>query len=242
MAKRRGVGFVGGGGTNDLLQEQEDKAGIPSDYLLLSNMGAQGGVLFSSQEDYDRFEAYLFLLNAIESPRASNFFLDGRSANIYDVARGDLLVAIGAYSFTPRGFLILVKELAPKGVAKFMQKIQTAYTMYFNGKYQRQGRIFHSGYRTDIAQSEIHLKYLVAMVHMHPAVLFNPLWEEVNEIELRILAHRAAEYRYSSFGEYASKKFRIVAPDYFPKYFSTTRDAEALLLQWKKSSLAIGKQ
>jgi len=234
MAKRRGVGFAGDVSGNYSRNELEEGDFLPSNYLLLSNIGAQGAVIFSSQEDYDRFEAYLYLLNAIESPRASNFFLDDRNSDIFSVARGDLLVAIGAYSFTPKGFLILVRELAPKGIAKFMQKVQTAYTMYFNGKYQRHGRIFHSGYRADIAQSDAHLKYLVAMVHMHPAVLFNPHWEEAAELELRVLANRVAEYRYSSFGEYVARKFYILSPEHFPKYCSAARDAEALLSQWKK--------
>ena len=238
MGKGSKIGFGGRGssltGKSGLKQGGNEIAFKPSDYLLLSNIGVQGSVLFSSQEDYDRFEAYLYLLNAIDGPRASNFFLDGRGQDIFTAARGGNLVAIGAYSFTPRGFLILVKELSPKGIAKFMQKMPTAYTMYFNRKYQRDGRIFHSGYRADVADSEAHLKFLLAAVHLHPAVLFDPHWEDAQDAELRLLAYRALEYRYSSFGEYAKRKFVILSPEYFPRFFMSMRDPMAIIAQWKK--------
>lgn len=238
MVKGSKIGFGGKGSLQGRKggskQGENDSDFRASDYVLLSNIGVQGSVLFSSQEDYDRFEAYLYLLNAIDGPRASNFFLDGRGADIFTAARGGTLVAIGAYSFTPRGFLILVKEISPKGIAKFMQKLQTAYTMYFNGKYQRDGRIFHSGYRTDVAESMNHLKFLLAAVHLHPAVLFDTHWEDAQDTELRLLAYRALEYRYSSFGEYAKKKFIILSPEHFPKFFVSMRDPMAIIAQWKK--------
>lgn len=237
MVQRSKIGFGEKRGQN---ADQKDTFDA-SEYLLVSNFGLQGSTIFSSQEDYDRFEAYLYLLNAVDGPRASNFFLDGRGGDVFTAARGDTLVAIGAYSFTPKRFFVLVKPLAPNGVAKFMQKLQTAYTMYFNLKYQRTGRIFHAGYHSEVPHSESQLKYFFASVHLHPTLLFNENWEEANDFELRLLAEKAAQYRYSSFGEYVRKEFSIVAPNYFPKFVHTAKQPHDLAALWKRTSSGLKK-
>lgn len=216
-------------------KRQVKEAGfVPQKHLLLGNVGLQGGIIFSSQEDYDRFEAYLYLLNAVEGPRASNYFLDGRGHDIFTASRGDQLVAIGAYSFTPKRFYILATPLLPNGIAKFMQKLQTAYTMYFNLKYQRDGRIFHGAYTSEAAQSEKHLKYLFAASQLHPAILFDTDWESANETDLRLFAYKTSQYRYSSVGEYAEKKFVITAPGHFPKFFLRAKNPDSLVRMWKE--------
>lgn len=237
MVRQQKIGF----GSDDSKSSAKNKASHAifegSEFFLLSNTGHQGGVIFSSQEDYDRFEAYLYLLNAVNGPRASNFFLNGRERGIFEVNRGELLVAIGAYSFTPKGFYILARAQSPGGISKFMQKLQTAYTMYFNLKYQRSGRIFHSGYHAEKAQSERHLKYLFCFTHMHPAVLFDRDWEEERDHErLREHARAASQYRYSSIGEYVERKFRITSPEYFPKFVQGLRDSDRLVRLWISNS------
>src|SRR3954468_5400898 len=111
------------------------------------NRGVDNRTIFISQEDYDRFEAYLYLLNDAESPRASNFFVGNRAESIFESARSEPLVAIGAFSMLPTYFHLLVTPLLENGIAKFMQKITTAYTMYYNDKYSRTGSLFEGTYK-----------------------------------------------------------------------------------------------
>jgi len=203
-------------------------------YYLLRNFGVEKKIIFSSQEDYDRFEAYLYLLNAVESPRASNFFLDGRNADPFMAARGEKLVAIGAYSFTQREFNILATPLVEKGIARFMQKLQTAYTMYFNKKYMRSGRLFHGAYSSSNAQTDNDLKYYFALVHLSPAQLFSDEWESSQSAELFALASNAVKYRYSSAGEYVTKKNIITSPEIFPRYALHMGSVEKLVRAWKR--------
>ena len=210
-------------------------------YFHLHNKGSEGRIIFSSQEDYDRFEAYLYLLNSTESPRASNFFLDGRERNIFESGRGEKLIGIGAYSFTPKEFQLLATPLALGGVAKFMQKIQTAYTMYFNKKYVREGRLFHSKYKSNTAESDEHLNFLFAHVHLSPAILFNPEWDEARDFELVALARNALKYRYSSSGEYAKSSFKVTSPEHFPQSFLKARSAEVHLKFWNKYRKSLQK-
>lgn len=201
-------------------------------YYRLHNSGVDKRIIFNSKEDYDRFEAYLYLLNAVESQRAANFFTGNRASEIFTSARGEKLVAIGAYSFVPKNFYILATPLVDGGIAKFMQKLQTAYTMFFNLKYQREGGLFQSSYKSEIAESDAHLKYLFASVHLNPAVLFDENWETADDAQLSSLARRAADYRYSSMSEYMTEKYVITSPDVFPKYISRASEIYAQVKWW----------
>jgi hypothetical protein len=65
--------------------------------------------------------------------------------------------------------------------------------------------------------------------------LFDLTWEEASGADLRALAHRAVEYRYSSIGEYARKKFVITAPQHFPKFVYGAKNPDALLKMWQQN-------
>ncbi len=225
MKKRRKIGFLAetratNRPTGRLAVEKTDPRHVfgGTDYYLVGNIGAENRVLFSSQEDFDRFEAYLYLLNSTESPRAANFFLHGRVRNIYETGRGQQLVAIGAYAFTAKEFFILITPLIAGGMGKFMQKLQTGYTMYFNRKYGHSGRVFHAAYRADVAISDDELKFFFAKTHLHPMVLFDPEWEATGKDTIATLARRVLAYKYSSIKEYDAKKFVITSPEFFPEY------------------------
>lgn len=200
----------------------------------IQNSGVERRVIFSSKEDFDRFEAYLYLLNAVESPRAANFFSGGRESQIFESGRGENLVAIGAYSIVPQHFHLIVTPLSDGGVGKFMQKVQTAYTMYFNKKYARQGRIFHSAYRSRELLSDDELKSAYAYVHLQPASIFDQTWEDATGTELAVHVSRAMEYRYSSAGEYLSSKFVITSPARYPQYIRRAKDAQTHFAFWIK--------
>lgn len=200
----------------------------------LHNTGIERRIIFSSKEDFDRFEAYLYLMNAVESQRAANFFTGGRERYIFESARGENLIAIGAYSFLPQGFHILATPLVENGIGRFMQKLQTGYTMYFNHKYQRDGRLFHSAYRSHELDSDDAIKRSYAYIHSNPAALFDARWEEASGSDLALLIKRALEYRYSSAGEYVTGKYVIADPSRFPQYLRRTKDAPSHFALWTK--------
>jgi putative transposase len=211
------------------MSETAFKAGS---YIHLYNRGVDGRTVFNSQEDFDRFEAYLYLLNGTDSPRASNMFARESADAIFSAGKGDLLIGIAAYSILPKRFHILVAPVIEGGVSKFMQKLQTAYTMYFNDKYMRTGRLFESRYRSQCVESVDHLKQLFAYVHLSPGELFNTRWKESTESDVAKVAASALNYRYTSVNEYMQKKFRITTPDYFPRTFRQINSHSAHVKFW----------
>jgi putative transposase len=199
----------------------------------ISNRGVDNRNVFVSKEDYDRFEAYLYLLNDTESARAANFFVGKRHETIFESARAEQLVALGAYSLMPTHFHMVVTPLADNGLSKFMQKLTTAYTMYFNDKYQRSGSLFEGTYKARAATSDNHLKFLLALTHLAPAQLFNKHWEEDSVFELESIAGSLMDYRYSSAAEYVQEKHVITAPQHFPRYLARAKNMDIYIRYWE---------
>ena len=204
-------------------------------YFHLYNFGVDKRVIFNDQEDYDRFEAYLYLLNAVESARAANFFVPGREENIFNSARGELLISIGAFSISSHDFHLIVSPEAESGIPKFMQKLQTAYTMYFNRKYPREGSLFQSAYRSEDIHSDDELKYFFAYVHLRPAQILSG-YMEPSALQFEELISVARNYRYSSINEYTTEKFVITSPRTFPKYFRTANPHTRLYSWFNKKN------
>jgi len=204
------------------------------EFYHIYNRGVDKRVIFSGQADYDRFEAYLYILNDTESPRAANFFNGRRNEELYSSARTQQLVAIGAYCLMPNHFHILLTPLIENGVSKFMQKLQTAYTMYFNEKYVRNGSLLQGTFKAEHADRDEYLKYLYAYIHLNPAKLFNAEWKQKEKHELQYLGSSALDYRYSSAGEYLTGKYVITSPKHFPQYFARTKDLDAYIKYWQK--------
>jgi len=203
-------------------------------YYNLYNRGVDKRVIFSGQADYDRLEAYLYILNDSENPRAANFFNGRRNSELFTSARTQPLIAIGAYCLMPNHFHILATPMVENGISKFMQKLQTAYTMYFNEKYVRSGSLFESTFKASLIENDDHLKYLFAYIHLNPAKLFNADWKQKDAHEFRYLASSALDYRYSSAGEYLTSKHIITSPKHFPKFFSKTRELDSFIAYWEK--------
>ena len=61
------------------------------EYYHLYNRGVENRTLFATRGDFDRFKAYLYLLNDEDPPRAANFFASDRSGSVYESARGERL-------------------------------------------------------------------------------------------------------------------------------------------------------
>jgi len=75
------------------------------------------------------------------------------------------LVEIMAYCLNPNHFHFLVKQVKDKGVEKFMHKIGTSYTKYFNKKNKRSGALFQGKFKAAHINSNEKLLYLAAYVN-----------------------------------------------------------------------------
>lgn len=146
--------------------------------------------------------------------------------------RDQLLVNIGAYCLMPNHFHILITENIEGGISKYMLKIMTAYTMYFNKKYERTGRLCEGTFKSKHANTDRHLKYLYSYIHLNPAKLKDRNWKTNKRKNSKELLEFIYQYPYSSINEYASSKFYLVDPTPFPPYFSYLDKHKKELFEW----------
>lgn len=165
--------------------------------------GVDKRVVFESPGDYGRFLVHLYVANGTKHIRVSDLYDPRLNAVLVDetLHRGDSIVDLGAYSLMPTHAHFLLREVREGGIATFMQRVFTGYTMYFNNKNTRTGALFSGTFKSRHIDSDAYLKQVVPYVLLNPVELFEPHWKEgvgdASVIEKKILA-----YPYSSIQEF----------------------------------------
>ncbi|OGG53222.1 hypothetical protein A2851_02850 [Candidatus Kaiserbacteria bacterium RIFCSPHIGHO2_01_FULL_53_29] len=162
------------------------------------NRGVDKRVVFRHTRDYERFLALLYTSNGRKSEAmSSRFNLDLRSILAEKDDRGDPLVDMAVYCLMPSHVHLVVKQLVDGGIAKFMQKVFTAYTMYFNSRSARTGALFAGTYKAKHIDDDRYLKCVVPYVLLNPIELFQPKWRE-GARDLVAAEKQLSEYQFSS--------------------------------------------
>lgn len=137
------------------------------------NRGVDKRDIFCEIKDYDRFLLSMNLLNdtndglMIEwrdykksNPQKSpNDFLKGT------FRKREPLVEILAYCLNPNHYHLILKQITDKGIERFMHKIGTSHTKYFNMKNKRSGSLFQGNFKSAHIDSNEYLLYLSAYVN-----------------------------------------------------------------------------
>lgn len=201
---------------------------VTGEYYHLYTRGTEKRIIFLDKQDYGYF---LFLMNMCNTKKP----IRTKSLD-EDFDRGETIVDIGAYCLMPNHIHILIYEKVEKGISTYMLKLLTAYSMYFNLKYKRTGRLFESTFKSSHAGDDRYLKYLYAYIHLNPAKLVDKNWKENPTKSTKDLWNFVSEYEYSSLQEYLKTeiglKRKIINPDVFPSYFKTPADHKKELFEW----------
>jgi len=159
----------------------------------------------------ERFMELLYFCNSTKAARIDDLHKSLSQGSTlrsifetYD--RGEKLVDIGAYCLMPNHFHLLVKEVRAGGIALFMQKLSTGYTMYFNTRYNRSGALFQGKYKARHVTGDRYLKYLFSYIHLNPVKLVEPGWKKTGIAQRANARTYLAEYQYSSFPDYCGNK------------------------------------
>ena len=135
----------------------------------------------------------------------------------------------------PNHFHLLIYEHSEGGISKFMQKLTTAYTMYFNKKNDRSGALFQGKFKATHVDEDRYLQYLLSYIHLNPVKLIDPKWKE-NGITDRTAAEKYLQkYTPSSYLDYLGEnraENMIVDMSVLPDYFDSARDFKQHVTEW----------
>jgi len=123
----------------------------------------------------------------------------------------DRFVELVSFCLMPNHFHLLLRETTEGGIAKYMQRVQVAYTMFFNMKYPSSGHVFQGRYGIRQVKDDLQLMHLSTYIHRNPRELS---------------AWRANEFRYpwSSLQDYteANRWGGLLATDIIASRFDAT--------------------
>lgn len=210
----------------------------PDEFYHLYNRGTDKRVIFDTDTDRDRFLALLYLCNTTEPVHIDEIRKARGSTSLQSllaIEQEEPLIDICAYCLMPNHFHLLVREKEDHGISRFMQKLMTGYTMYFNKLNERTGSLFQGKFKATHADEDNYLKYLISYIHLNPVKLIEPQWKE-NGIRNRKSAEKFLNgYRHSSYLDYLGEsriESKILNKDALPDYFSNVRDFEKEVTDW----------
>jgi putative transposase len=195
------------------------------------NRGVEKRKIFTNKGEYERFLRLLFLCNSTVSVKYDRV----KNALLKDIDRGEPLVAIGAYTLMPNHFHILLQEIIEGGISAFMEKLTTAYAMFFNKSHGRVGSLFQGPYKAEHANNDEYLKYLYSYIHLNPMKLLDSKWKEKGIADLHGAQDFLERYRFSSYQEYIGierEESLILTREVFPEYFQETTEFKDFIADW----------
>lgn len=194
------------------------------EFYHLYSRGVEKRVVFLDTQDHQHFLYLMYVCNTKRSIKLRDI---GKNFD-----RGETVVNVGAYCLMPNHFHILIHEKVQNGISDYMRKLLTAYSMYFNKKYKRTGRLFESVFKSEHVSNDNHLKYLYSYIHLNPAKLKDKNWRENTTRDVAGLLGFVCAYRYSSIYEYLSRNYKILEPKAFPRYFASPGEHRNELFEW----------
>ncbi len=203
------------------------------EFFHIYNRGTDKRQIFFDSADYHRFLELLYLCNSEKPINVRD--VKKTYESVYSYEHEVPLVHIGAYCLMPNHFHLLMTANIDGGISKFVKKVSTGYSMYFNKRYDRTGSLFQGAFKAEHANTDEYLKYLYAYIHLNPVKLIDPKWKEEGSKDAVKSFDFAASFQYSSLPDYLGRlrpEKAILNPTPFPGYFLSPSDIKNEMFEW----------
>ena len=203
---------------------------VPGEYYHIYNRGNNKRIIFHDNGDYNHFIKLLYISNSARNIKMRDLPMD-----FFDFDRENRLVYIGAYCLMSNHFHLIITPIKEGNISKFMQKLTTAYSMYYNAKYQKTGSLFQGKYKSEYASNDRYLKYLFSYLHLNPIKLIQKDWKEKGIIDKNNAISYLNKYKYSSYLDYLGldrDESVILDRKEFPTYFPTKNSFQKEIFEW----------
>ena len=171
----------------------------PGEHYHIFNRGVNKQVIFLNTAEYIRM---LFLILFLQAPipfpnvgRQVGYFQRNKNFKVNQVDLTKIIkkrqIELCAFAIMPNHVHLLLHELKEGGISAYMQRIEIAYTKYFNIKHERSGYLFQGPFQSVHVVSNEQLLHLSAYIHLNPTEL--TLWKK-----------KPADYPWSSYQDFAA--------------------------------------
>jgi putative transposase len=208
---------------------------VNEEYYHIYNRGIDKRIIFKSKRDYERFAMLLYIGNSKEDFRLDNLLnKENKKFNeVLALERGEPLVSIGVWCLMPNHFHLLIRQETDGGITKFMRKIGTGYSMFFNIKYQRKGSLFGGLFKSKlIGNDDDYMRQLFGYIHINPLNIAFPSWKYEIKNSPDNMKKFLESYQYSSYLDYTGEdrvEKNIINFENFPDYFQDSQSFKDLV-------------
>jgi REP element-mobilizing transposase RayT len=77
-------------------------------------------------------------------------------------------VKIIAYCLMPNHYHLLIQQNSDEAISKFISRLNLAYAMYFNKRYERVGPLFQGRFKAKHVETDEYLLHLSRYIHLNP--------------------------------------------------------------------------
>ena len=200
------------------------------------NRGAHKNKIFTNSADFQRFVLLLLLCNGEEPMVMRNLLKKYQGRDLVEIFENEKpqspLVSILAYCLMPNHFHLVLRQKSEEGIAKFMNKVGTAYGMYFNTKYEHSGVIFQGRFQSRHIDSEEYFRYIFSYVHLNPLELIEPNWKDEGFKEVDKVKTLFESHTFSSYNDYflgMRPERALLDLESIPDFLNSQNDFEELL-------------
>ncbi len=210
----------------------------PEEYYHIYNRGVDKRNIFENQNDYHRFLALLHTSNMKGVARFPKEFTQNPDIQFL-IPKKDPLIDICSYCLMPNHFHLIVRVREDGQLSLFMQKLTTAYTMYFNKRNERSGALFQGTFKAKHVDTDEYLKYLIAYIHLNPVKLIEPDWKETGIQDRKRAGEYLDSYKYSSYKDFQGierPQGAILTKGSLPEYFDAPTSFKEHIQGWLEFS------
>lgn len=161
------------------------------EYYHLYNRGTDKRNIFGDEKDLSRFFQSMVLFNTrspIGSIHERLYELKGKGEQVDALGslapKKERLVDFFCYCLNPNHFHFGLTPLVERGIEKYMQRLGTGYTNYFNEKLMRAGSLFQGPYKAVHLSDNAQLLHVSVYINLNnrfggkPLTLSKSSWDE----------------------------------------------------------------
>jgi putative transposase len=183
------------------------------------NRGVEKRDIFGDDNDRWRFLQGLYLFNDIDS--SSNILWQAKrdyGRTTFKTVKASLekrerkpLIRLMADCLMPNHYHLLIEEIRDSGISRFMHKLGTGYTNYFNEKNKRVGSLFQGEFKAVMVDGQDQLEYLLAYINViNPGQLIEPSLKEDGARNINKIEKFAESYLWGTHQEYLGKRNSVI--------------------------------
>ena len=172
----------------------------PEEYYHIYNRGMQKQPIFEIDADRIRFLFLLFVFQGRNSVKniSREIKQSMQSSTLHTLRimpelEKEILenktVDLISFCLMPNHFHLIVKELEEGEIAKYMQRVLTAYTKYFNLRHTKSGHLLQGSYKSVFLEDDRQFMHTSAYIHKNPT-------------ELKDWKRKEDKYPWSSYQDY----------------------------------------